>query len=433
MTGPQAFTHRPYWWADSRFEPDRFSQETMPPNKADVIVVGAGYTGLSAAVTLARAGRNVVVLEAERPGWGCSSRNGGLLGPSFHKLGLKGLEQAYGKDKAKAIMRESLDCMRSLVSFIKEEGIDCELNMRGRFRGAAHPKHYDSLARQVETMQKELGLKTHMVTKADQHREIGSDLYHGGAIYEEDGTLQPALLVQALLKKATDAGASIYGGQSVLDISGAEGQLEVRTETSVVQAKNVIVATNGYTPKHLKWFSRRLIPIRSAVISTEELSEDKVRELSPNLRGHGDTHRLVFYYRPSPDGKRMVFGGRAGSLKENPKEYVNHLGSAMRRIYPQLETTKVEYGWSGVVAYTFDHAPHVGKVEGVHYAMGYCGSGVGRAVYFGRKTALKVLGDPDGHTELDDLSFDSKPFYNGTPWFMPMMIRWHDFADRMGW
>ncbi|MFD2206822.1 NAD(P)/FAD-dependent oxidoreductase [Kiloniella antarctica] len=433
MTESQAFTHRPYWWADSQFEPDFFSQTDAPPEKADVVIVGAGYTGLSAAITLARAGRDVVVLDAERPGWGCSARNGGLLGPSFHKLGLKGLSQAYGKEKAGAIMRESLDCMRSLVTFIHEEKIDCKLTMRGRFRGAAHAKHYEKLARQNEQMQKELGLKTYMVSRADQYKEIGSEFYHGGAVYEEDGTLQPALLLQGLLAKATEAGARIYGGQNVLDISGSDGNLMVYTGVSVLRAKNVIVATNGYTPKHLKWFRRRLIPIRSAIISTEELSKSKILELSPKLRGHGDTHRLVFYYRPSPDGKRMVFGGRAESLKENPAQYVKHLGTAMRRIFPQLETTKIEYGWSGVVAYTFDHAPHVGKVEGVHYAMGYCGSGVGRAVYFGRKTALKVIGDPDGHTELDNLSFDSRPFYNGNPWFMPTMIRWHDFADRMGW
>ncbi|WP_417454786.1 FAD-dependent oxidoreductase [Kiloniella sp.] len=429
----EAFKHEPFWWTDPRFQPDSYVQPDTPPKKVDVVIIGAGYTGLSAALTLARAGRSVVVLDAERPGWGCSARNGGLLGPSFHKLGLKGLERAYGKDKARGIMRESLDSMRSLISFVEEEKIDCELVMRGRFRGAVHLKHYDNLARQVEVMQKELGLNAHMVPKSEQHYEIGSDLYHGGAVYEDDGTLQPALLLQGILSKATEAGAKVYGGQAVQDVSGSAGELEVRTKNHSVKASDVIVATNGYTPKNLKWFRQRIIPIRSAVTATEELPPEKIVELSPKLRGHGDTHRLVFYYRPSPDGKRMVFGGRAKDLKDNPREYVAYLGAAMRRIYPQLQSAKIEYAWSGVVAYTFDHAPHVGKIDGVHYAMGYCGSGVGRAVYFGRKTALKILGDPEGRTELDDLPFNSRPFYSGSPWFMPFMIRWHAFADRMGW
>ncbi|MCZ4282367.1 FAD-binding oxidoreductase [Kiloniella laminariae] len=433
MTEVKSFTHRPYWWADARFEPDRFSEKGLPPVQADVVIVGAGYTGLSAALTLARAGRSVVVLDAERPGWGCSARNGGLLGPSFHKLGLAGLSQAYGAEKARAIMRESMESMHSLVSFIRDEKIDCELNMVGRFRGVAHPGHYDSLARQVESLQKDLGLNAYMVSKANQHQEIGSDLYHGGAVYEDDGSLQPGLLVQGLLERAVAAGAKVYSKQAVLDISGQTGALEVRTASQTVKARNVVVATNGYTSKNLKWFRRRLIPIRSAIIATEALSEEKIRELSPKLRGHGDTHRLVFYYRPSADGRRMIFGGRAQSLKENPAEYVSYLSKSMRRVFPQLGDASVEYGWSGVVAYTFDHAPHVGEVEGVHYAIGYCGSGVGRAVYFGRKAALKILGSPEGRTALDDLSFKSRPLYNGNPWFMPFMIRWHDFADRMGW
>jgi glycine/D-amino acid oxidase-like deaminating enzyme len=101
----------------------------------------------------------------------------------------------------------------------------------------------------------------------------------------------------------------------------------------------------------------------------------------------------------------------------------------MTQIFPQLNGVKITHGWSGTVAYTFDHAPHIGNHEGVFYAMGYCGSGVGRATWFGRKVALKMIGDPEGKTSLDDLVFETRPFYNGTPWFLPFIIRWHAFWD----
>ena len=215
-------------------------------------------------------------------------------------------------------------------------------------------------------------------------------------------------------------------------ISREGGGFALKVAGKVLSAQKVLLTTNGYTGAAFPYFRRRVIPLRSAIIATEPLGRALIRELSPRNRGFGETSRLVLYYRPTPDGERMVFGGRALDLADRPERYVPDLFRLLTRIFPQLEGKAVTHAWSGTVAYTFDHAPHIGEAEGIFFAMGYCGSGVGRATYFGRKVALKMLGHAGGRTSLDDLAFDSRPLYGGTPWFLPVLLRWHALMDRFG-
>jgi glycine/D-amino acid oxidase-like deaminating enzyme len=219
----------------------------------------------------------------------------------------------------------------------------------------------------------------------------------------------------------------------VTSIQREAKSFEVEVAGRRVIADQVLIATNGYSGPELPFFRRRVVPIRSAIIATEPLSDDVAKGLSPKGRGFGESSRLVLYYRPSPDGKRMVFGGRAFDLADRPDRYVPDLRRLMVRIFPQLSDAAITHAWSGTVAYTFDHAPHLGCHDGLHYVMGYCGSGVGRASYFGRKIALQMLGKGEGKTALDALAFPTKPLYRGTPWFLPIILRWHSLADRLGY
>ncbi|MEX3012067.1 NAD(P)/FAD-dependent oxidoreductase [Hoeflea sp. TYP-13] len=427
------FKHRPFWWDDADLEEQRLAQNPDGlPEKTEVLVVGAGYSGLSAAMTLARGGRQVVVIDAEMPGYGCSARNGGLIGPSFHKLGLAGLTAAYGEQKANAILRESMDSLVFLKDLIEREGIDCGLRPEGRFRGAMRPKAYDALLREAESLHKSVGLRFTPVPKSEQHREIGSDYYHGGVVFPDDGHLQPAKLAIGLCNRAREAGAGVFAPARLTGLQRDGDGFAARIGDRQLRARQVLIATNGYTGPELGFFRRRLVPLRSAIIATNELDPDVITDLSPRGRGFGDSSRLVIYYRPSPDGKRLIFGGRAFDLADRPDNYVADLTRLMTRIFPQLSGVNITHAWSGTVAYTFDHAPHVGEHDGIHYAMGYCGSGVGRANYFGNKVALKMLGSKDGKTALDGLDFRSHPLYTGTPWFIPVVLRWHSLADRLG-
>lgn len=428
------YTNMPFWLADTSY--NRTFQTTpryQMPTKVDVCIVGGGFTGMSAAITLARAGMKVAVLEAGRMGEGASSRNGGLLGPSFSKLGVDGLERQYGRENVHTSIRESLTAFNWLVDFIREEKIDCDLNLCGRFRGASHPSHYAGLIEQAEELAKVVDFPAIEVPKSRQHEEVGSNAYHGGVVYPTDGTLQPAKLFAGLAQIAASEGGFLCEHTKVRNVDKQVSGFNVAYDGGQLQADQVIIATNGYTDGQFSEFKRRLIPIRSAMIATEELPESIVQSVSPKLRAHGGTERLVAYYRPSPDGKRILFGGRAFGRGDQPQLYSKYLQDFMIRTFPQLSETKIDYAWSGLIAYTFDHVPHIGKLDDMNYAMGYCGSGVGRANYFGRKVAQQVLQLAEGKTSFDAFPFKGRPLYNGTPWFLPAIMKWHDFADRQGW
>ncbi len=421
----------PYWWEAAPRNLDRDDQRV--DTTTDVVVIGGGYTGLSTALVLARAGVKVTLFEAGCLGEGASSRNGGMVGPSFHKLGIAGLKSVYGHEKTSEILKESLGFVDFLENFIGDEKIDADFQRVGRFRGALKPAHYDQMARQLEDLTRETGLKGHMVSAKDQATETGSQKFCGGLVYTQDGGLHPGKYYDGFLELVKKAGVAIHAYTPVEAVEKTSTGFAVTTDKGVITATNVAICTNGYTGKAFPEWRRRLLPIRSAMIATDEISPEMMDRLMPKKRMYGDSRRLVAYYRPSPDGKRILFGGRAASLKDRPEANKNLLRTCMEEIYPELKSVGTSHVWSGRVAYTFDHTPHIGQQNGFFYAMGYCGSGVARSTYFGQRLGYKILGDTEkGRTAFDDMPMPTKALYSGNPWFMPAVIMWHRFADRLG-
>jgi len=194
----------------------------------------------------------------------------------------------------------------------------------------------------------------------------------------------------------------------------------------------VLIATNGYTGCFAAWMRRRIIPIRSNLIATEPIALELIGRLMPTSRAVVDTRKLLAYFRPSPDGRRIIFGARAALFEIPATISVPRLLGWLRRIFPELASTRVTHSWSGLVAFTFDELPHLGRHEGVHYCMGYCGSGISLSVYYGRKVALKLLGRPEGSTALDGIPFATRPLYYGDPWFLAPSILALRALDAMG-
>lgn len=424
-----ALKSEPYWWADA---PRNVADEQDLPQQVDVLIVGGGFSGLCAARVLAKSGKSVLVCEAETIGFGASTRNGGMLGPSFHKLGIAGLTACYGTDRTHAILRESIGFIDFVADLIDAENIDCDFQRSGRFRCASRPEHYEQMSRELAPFVDEVGLAAEMIPAARIRQEIGTDKFYGGAYYHDDGGLHPAKYHDGLVRAVCLAGAQIAAATRVTGLRREQHGFSVSTTRGTVAAGQVAICTNGYTGPITPWLRRRILPIRSTMIATEVLAPELMQVLMPTQRMYGDSRRVMAYYRPSPDGKRILFGGRAAGSADNALANARDLRRFLVEIFPQLEDTPISHVWSGLVAYTFDHAPHLGEHDGLFFAMGYCGSGVARSTFFGDKLGHKMLGDGQGETAFDDLPFVTRPLYTGRPWFMPAIIHWHRLLDRMG-
>ncbi|MSO84809.1 MAG: FAD-binding oxidoreductase [Rhodospirillales bacterium] len=417
---------QPYWWEDA---PVRPLPPVEPPARIDVAVVGAGYGGLSAALTLARGGRGVVVFDAGDPGEGASTRNGGAVGETL-RVSFPALTERHGLETAIALYREVRDGRAWLDQFIAGEAIDCHYARVGRFVGCHKPQDYDRLARDLELRQKHVGFDAVMVPKAEVHTMIDTDRYHGGRLIRSDGNLQPAMFHRGLLERAMAAGANVIGQTRVTAIAREDKHFVLTAGGRRVVAGDVVIATNGYTGPELPWLRRRLIPIQSQIIATEPLPPATIARLFPGNRQQGDTCNLHYYFRTSPDGTRILFGGRAGGHEINdPLRRGTHLFRRMVELFPELKETRVTHSWAGFIAYTFDHLQHMSFHDGIHYVSGCCGSGVVMATYLGHKTGLRVLGRPEAETAFDR-PYRTRPFYTGTPWFMPAVMCYFGLRDR---
>ena len=420
----------PIWW-----EFPEWDQRPKPrpdiPAKLDVAIIGAGFTGLNAALVLARAGVRVAVFEAGEFGTGASSRNGGMVGPSFHKLGVQGMTRQFGAEVTKQILVESIGFVDHLEQFLDAEGIKADFKRTGRLLGARKPADLERYKQMLSTLQTACDVQGHIVDKADMASEIGSEHYAGGLVFPTDGGLNPAKYLAGLANRVQSAGVEIYPETPVQRIRRDAQGYRLTTPRGDLHAGEIAVCTNGYTGKPFGALRRRILPLRSAILATEPLPGPLMNQLFPRRRMHGDSRRLVAYYRPSPDGTRLLMGGRAVGLQERPAANERLLRHIMLEIFPQLESVETTHVWSGLVAYTFSHAPHIGKLDGVHFAMGYVGSGVARASYFGHKLGYKILGETaKGETAFDRLTFDTKPFYTGNPWFLPALVKWQSVLDR---
>jgi len=399
------------------------------PGRVDVLIVGAGYTGLSAARETAAAGRSTLVLEGGALGAGCSSRNGGQVAYSI-KPSFAALKAKHGADVGFRICREGFDAVAYLRSLSRE--IDCGWRDDGCFFGAHTATHFERMVRDAENQPRGLEQRISVVSRAEQQSEIASDFYHGGCVYPDDASVDPARLLLGLLGRARDSGASVVDLCPVNALKATREGFEVLTPRGVIHARQVLLATNGYSGSLSPWHRRRVIPIGSYQIATEPLGADRIRSLIPRGRNIVDSRRVVVYFRPSADGERIVFGGRAALAETDPLACVPRLRQMMERIFPQLHSVRLSHAWAGWVAYTFDTLPHLGRHEGVYYCMGYCGQGVPLAPYFGRRIGQQMLGLVEGRTALDGLPFPSRPYYHGKPWFLAPSVFAYRLADAMG-
>jgi len=405
------------------------------PESTDVAVLGAGFTGLSAARALAKKGVKVVVLEAETTGWGASSRNGGMVLTGL-KLGANQLLSMYGKERARRMYAASLGSIDCVEQIVREEEIDCAFSRCGHLEVACKQKHFDDYARQVDVISREFNHQLRIVPRGQLSSEIGSPIYYGGMVDEVSAGLNPARYVAGLGRAAMKAGATICERARVQQIErtvlNAAPAWRVATTRGSLLARDMFIGTSGYTGSSTATLQKKLVPIGSYIIATEILPAALAQELSPRNRMIYDSKNYLFYYRLTPDN-RMLFGGRAAFFPETAKS-IRKSAEILRRgmidVYPQLRDAKVEYVWGGTLDFAFDIMPHAGQLDGMYYAVGYAGHGVAMATWQGQKMAEMIAGEkPDN--PFVDIPFPGAPLglYNGKPWFLPLAGAYYKVLD----
>lgn len=419
---------RPYWWEAA--EP-RSVEEQPVAEKCDVAIIGAGYTGLSAGITLARAGRHVQIFDRQRPGEGASSRNGGITSGNL-RISLRSCMEKYGREKGIALYREGEEARADLRRFLAEEKIDCDHVESGRYTCCLTDEHYDAQAREAETMHKLLGFGGQMIPASEQHRETGSQMYRGGVLRPDIGMLHPAKFVAGMLDVAIRSGAIVHGETGMTAFSREKDGFHVTTPRGKTIAKHLIFSSNGYMDGGNKWYRRRIVPIPSCMIVTEPLSDNLMNILMPARRAMGETRKLYRYFRPSPDGKRIMIGGRSSMFGKGDGDSGRHLLKGLIEMYPELKDVRITHSWHGLVAFSRADIPLLFERDGAYYAGGYCGSGVVWARWMGQKMALKVMGSPEGASAFDCDPPPAVPLFDGRPWFLPAVLGWQGLLDRLG-
>jgi len=420
-------------WA-STAEPLRAFPALSGEVHADVVIIGAGYTGLSAAHHIAKSGLAPVVLEANRPGWGASGRNGGVITAKFRQS-FRGIDAAHGRAMARRmyeIAHESVEMVEELVS---EFGIaSARLTRSGQVKAAHNHATLRAAADEAEWMKREMGDAEVRVLDAQQVRgETGSQAFVGGVLNPGSGGIHPLNYLHGLAEGLAQRGIAIFQESPALRLLRDNELIVAETPQGAVWARQAIIATNSYsdlTPatRHLQ---RTLVPFRSAIIATDKLPHNLARSLMPTARTYTETKRMMRWFRMVDD--RVIFGGRGAFGKHDSESAFNALRKAMIGIFPELADIPLAFKWSGLVGMTLDSVPHIGRLDDrTLFSMGYNGAGVAMSSLMGRYLAAFVRGEKPNVGLLDASRLKVIPFYPLREPAVRIVAGWYQFLDAIG-
>ncbi len=413
-----------YWWNEA---PPRPAPIADWSDKTDIAIIGCGFTGLSAAITLARAGREVVVFEKGLIGEGASTRNGGITSGNI-RLSQKQLAKRFGPERAQTFIDESVAARADLERFIEENKINCDYQAVGRIVGLIGSFSSQTIERNHNEFAERYDIEPRLISRVEIAEYTHSKKYEAGIYRPDISGIHPAKLLHEMARLAADAGVKIFSETPVTKIANHKTTFTLTTLQGQVTAQHLISATNAYTDQAQPWLRSRLIPVISEMIATEKLGTNRVRALMPKLNMFGESKQLGYYYRPSPDGQRILLGGRRMHKQENFAK--KRLLDGLIEIFPELEDTKVDAYWRGFVAFPFDQLPKLAVHKGIIYPSGFCGSGTVWARWLGQKAAFMILGEA-AESAFKNLPMRTLPLYSGDPWFLPLAMSYYRLRDRL--
>lgn len=416
------------WSATAKIPPD--CPSLFGNHEAEVVIIGGGFTGLTAALHLAEAGIAVILLEAETPGWGASGRNGGQINPGL-KDDPDAIERHFGPTFGPRVVKTSGNAADFVANLITKHDIDCGFSQRGWVQPVHSSIAMATITNRVEQWQRR-NAPLRLLSKQETSEILGTDAYQGGMIDERGGQLHPLDYAIGLTSAALKAGAALHGHTRAVSIERQGAGHLVKCENGTVKARRILICTNGYTDEIASPVKRSIVPVRSIQIATDPLSDTLRRSILPLGHSASDSRRLLLYFRFDADG-RFLMGGRGDYTEKGLKRQFASLKSVTKLIYPQLDGQPWKYNWGGFVAMTADHYPHLSSPEeGIMSAVGYNGRGVAMATVMG-----KILADWASGIAEKDLDFPVTrlrpiPFHCLREPAVTAMIAWSRLKDKIG-
>ncbi len=423
------------YWLDTapRFEG---GQEGPVEGRFDVAIIGGGFTGLSAALRLARAGVSVALLEAQHVGAGGSGRNGGHLNNGLSH-GYAAAKAHLGATRAHALYKAYDRSIDMIEEIIAEERIACDFRRSGKLKLASKPGHVAGLRANCELIAREVDPEARWLEPSELGNEIGSRAFHGATLQPKSAMMHMGRYVAGLARAATGHGARIWEGAPVTGRRKQNGGWRLDTPRGHLQADRVIAATDAYSGAHpgapLKPFRKRIIAVGSFIVATRPLDDTEVKATMPGNRTCVTSLNIGNYFRLSPDN-RLIFGGRARFSATSDQRSDAKSGAILRAgmagIFPHLADVKIDYCWGGLVGMTKDRLPRAGEMDGMIYGMGYSGHGAQMSTLVGASLADIAMGREDTNP-LAGLDWPTVPGYSGRPWFLPFVGMWFALKDRL--
>jgi gamma-glutamylputrescine oxidase len=396
--------------------------------KADLVVVGGGCTGLSAALHAAQAGLSVVVLEGGRVGWGASGRNGGQMIPGLRK-GAVELVKAYGVERAQALFDLALQARALVLDLIEAHGIDCDLKLTGHLLGAVKAAHARDMAAEVECLQAVMGYGEARYLSADEARGEVDTPYHGALLDRMGGHLHPLNYTIGLARAAEAAGVTILEDSVATGLEQSSGGVRVSTARGTVAARHAVLAGDALLTGLEPRVNNRIMPVANYVVATEPLAD--AHALIPHDVAVSDSRFVVNYYRLTADG-RLLFGGGERYTPDPPRDIAAFVRPHMEAVFPRLRGRRIDHAWGGMVSVTSTRLPHVGQSGEVYFAHGYSGMGVILSTLAGKLLVEAMTGAPSRFDLFADI--EPPPFPGGVRLRGPLHVLgmlWYAMRDRI--
>lgn len=419
---------KPYW-IETRTAFSGARQGDLPA-KASVVVIGGGFTGLSAARTLAMQGIDTVLLEAGEVAGGASGRSGGHCNNGT-AADLLGLSKRLGAEEARRYYAMFDDAVDFVENTVREEQIDCDFVRCGKIKLAVKPSHVEGMKRGADYLAREVEPDLVFLDQAELQSEVCSDAFHAGMVLPRSAQMHVGRYGTGLAEAAARRGAAIYENTPVTGLKRLGGSRhEVATSRGSIVAEAVLICTGPSLEGPFGWLRRRTVPMGSFVIATEPLTEEQVAASMPGKRNCVTSAHVGNYFRLTADN-RMVFGGRARFALSNPASDAK-AGEVLRKrlgqLFPALADVPIAYSWGGVVDMTQDRLPRAGEHDGLFYVTGLSGHGVQFSGFIGDRMARLIGGQAEANP-LAGKAFPAIPGHLGPPWFLPFVGVWYRYLD----